>query len=119
MLHRLRLSYPLARIVLVWFALSICAAVASPLVNPKSMELICSGNGVMKVLVKTDDGAQEVNSHTLDCPLCANLGAPLPPTGASVTEPHPLSYALQTIPAAHIAALTGAPLPARGPPASL
>jgi len=119
MLHRFRHAHQLARFVLVWFALSIGVAVASPMVNSQSVELICSGNGVMKLIVNTDDGVAQATSHTLDCPLCANLGAPLPSTGASVAEPHPLAYALQTIPAAHIAALTGAPLPARGPPASL
>lgn len=119
MLHRLRHAHLLARFVLVWFALSIGVAVASPVVNPQSMELICSGNGVMKVLVKTDDGMKEASTHTLDCPLCATLGAPLPVAIATVAEPHPLSYVLQTIPAARIAALVGAPLPARGPPAFL
>ena len=49
----------LARCVLAWFVLSIGVAVASPLVSPQSFELICSGSGAIKLLVKTDDGAQE------------------------------------------------------------
>jgi hypothetical protein len=119
MLHRLRHAHLLARFVLVWFALSIGVAVASPIVNPQAMELVCSGTGVMKVLVKTDDGVKEVNTATLDCPLCATMSAPLPMVSTTVAAPHPLSFALQTIPAARIAALVGAPLPARGPPAVL
>ena len=109
----------LARWVLVWFALSIGVAVASPLLNPQAMELVCSGVGVMKVIVKTDDGAREVSSHTLDCPLCASTGALPPVANRSVAPVQPLSHVLQAIPAAHIASLTAAPLPARGPPSVL
>ena len=119
MIHRLRHAKTLARFVLVWFALSIGVAVASPMVNPQAMQLICSGSGVMKVLVQTDEGVKEVNSPSLDCPLCAPMSAPPGHISVVVNPPHPLSYALQSIPAARIAALTGAPLPARGPPAFL
>lgn len=66
------------RWVALWFVLSLGAAVASPLINPQAMSLICSGAGVMKVIVQTDDGAVELGSHGLDCPLCANLAAPPP-----------------------------------------
>jgi hypothetical protein len=107
----------LARCVLAWFVLSIGVAVASPLVNPQSMELICSGSGAIKLLVKTDDGVQEMQSHTLDCPLCAHVGAPPPASQAVLPVVHPLAHALRPIPAAHIAARTAAPLPPRGPPA--
>lgn len=107
----------LARFVLVWFVMSLGVAVASPLVKPQSLELICSGSGAIKLLVQTDDGVQEVGSHTLDCPLCAHVGAPPPPVGARVPAVHPLAHALRPIPAAHIAARTAAPLPPRGPPA--
>ena len=106
----------LARLVLAWFVLSIGVAVASPLVNPQGMELICSGSGAIKILVKTDDGAKEMSSHTLDCPLCAHVGAPSPTPQAALPVAHPLAHALRPIPAAHIAARTAAPLPPRGPP---
>ena len=75
-MHALRSARTLARLVLVWFALSLGVAVASPLVNPQAMELICSGSGVIKVLVKTDDGVKEQSRHMLDCPLCAATGSP-------------------------------------------
>jgi hypothetical protein len=117
-LQHLRNATWIARLVLVWFALSMGAAVASPLVNPQATELICSGSGVMKVLVKNADGSStEVVSRMADCPLCASVSAP-PPAAQVVTEPlQPLGFVLQSIPAAHIAALTAAPPPARGPPA--
>ncbi|WP_440108512.1 DUF2946 family protein [Acidovorax sp. BL-A-41-H1] len=116
-LHTLRQLRWLARLVLAWFVLSIGVAVASPLVNPQAMELICSGSGVIKVVVKTDDGAKELPSHTLDCPLCAHAGAPPPVSRAQMPVVQPLAHALRPIHAAHIAARTAAPLPPRGPPA--
>lgn len=115
-MHRLRSARTLVRLVLTWFVLSIGVAVASPMVKPQALELVCTGTGAMKVLVKTDDGVKEVASHTLDCPLCAHVGTP-PPALRTTAEPHqPLAHALQPVAAAHIAWLTAAPLPARGPP---
>ncbi len=115
----LRRAHFLARLVLVWFALSIGVAIASPVVNPQATQLICTGSGVMKVLITTADGVQEVVSQSMDCPLCASMGAP-PPAARLVAEPLlPLSYAVQPIPAAVIAKLTAVPPPARGPPDSL
>ena len=114
----LRNAHLLARFVLVWFALSIGVAIASPLVKPRAMQVICSGSGAMKLVIQTDDGGQEVAGLTLDCPLCATSSAPPPPAAPLTAEPaQPLAYVLQSIPAARIAALTAAPLPARGPPA--
>lgn len=116
-LQFLRQAQLLTRFVLVWFALSIGVAIASPIVNPQAMELVCSGSGAMKLLVKSEDGGKEVsNGHTLDCPLCASLSAPPPVVRLTAEPAQPLAHVLQSIPAAHIAALTAAPLPARGPP---
>ena len=117
-LQTVRRAHLLTRFVLVWFALSIGVAIASPIVKPQALQLICSGAGVMKVLVQTDEGSKEVSSFTSDCPLCATNSAPPPPTARLTAEPHQaLAHVLQSIPAAHIASLTAAPLPARGPPA--
>ena len=121
-LQTLRNAHRITRLVLVWFVLSLGAAIASPLVNPQATELICSGTGVMKLLVKNadgtiDDGGTEVASRMLDCPLCASVSAPPPARSVAAGPAQPLGYVLQTIPAAHIAALTAAPPPGRGPPA--
>lgn len=117
-MHTIRQLRWLARLVLAWLVLSMGVAVASPLVHPQAMELICSGSGAIKAVIKTDDGAQELSSHTLDCSLCAQVGAPPPASQARLPVAHPLAHALRPIPAAHIAARTAAPLPPRGPPAS-
>jgi hypothetical protein len=107
----------ISRLVLAWFVLSLGVAVASPIVKPQDILLVCTGSGAMKVLVKAADGsASEATSNSMDCPLCAPMAAP-PSVELWAVEPaQPLSYALQGIPSAHIAARTAAPLPARGPP---
>lgn len=103
--------------MLVWLVLSLGAAVASPLVQPQALELVCSSAGVMKLLVISADGAEELTSVSMDCPLCLHIAAP-PPVAHSVSVPfQPLSFALQPVAAAHIAARTASPLPPRGPPA--
>jgi len=107
----------ISRLVLAWFVLSLGVAVASPIVKPQDILLVCSGSGAMKVLVQSDDGSTtELASNSMDCPLCAPMGAPPPVARVVVESAQPLAYALQSIPSAHIAARTAAPLPARGPP---
>ena len=114
----LRNAHLIARFVLVWFALSIGVAMASPIVKPLAMELICSGAGVMKLLLKGDDADQQLASHTLDCPLCATSSAPPPALLRWGGQPvSALGHVRPRIESAHIASLTAAPLPARGPPA--
>ena len=103
--------------VLAWFMASVGLAIASPLVHPQSIEVICSGGGTIKLLVQTDDGQVDMGTMGMDCPLCATMGAP-PPTVAlpHILPAHPLAHALQSVEAARMAAVTAAPLPARGPP---
>lgn len=101
--------------MLVWFVLSVSVAIASPMVNPKTMDLVCSSSGGMKLVVTGDDDAS-ASSHTLDCPLCASIGAPPPALKTQLVQPSPLAHALLPTRAAHIAAATAPPLPSRGPP---
>ncbi|MDO8718660.1 MAG: DUF2946 domain-containing protein [Polaromonas sp.] len=116
-MQTLRNAHLIARFVLVWFALSVGVAVASPLVKPQAMELICSSAGVMKVLFTTEDGGRDAASPALDCPLCAATSAP-PPLARIAAEPAQLlAYVLPSIPADPLAAFPAAPPPARGPPA--
>lgn len=115
-MQTLRHARFLARLVLVWFTFALGVAIASPLVKPQSMELVCASGGAMKLIVKSDDGSAESRGHTLDCPLCATVGAP------PVLDPQPelvpdvLAHALLPVLAAHIAGRAAAPLPPRGPP---
>ena len=120
-MQTLRNAHLIARFVLVWFALSIGVAIASPIIKPQGMDVICTGTtGVMKLLLTSDDGSQDTARPTLDCPLCASISAPPPPLARLNAAPvQPLAYVMQSIPAAHRSLLTAATLPARGPPASL
>lgn len=116
-MQRLRQARVLARLVLAWFALSIGVAVASPIVQPKALDLVCSG-GAMKLLVKADDGGAPTATHTFDCPLCASV-VPPPPAVLAATALLPLGEVLRPIPARSPAARSAAPLPPRGPPVLL
>lgn len=116
-MHALRRFTNITRFMLVWFVLSLGVAVASPIVKPQDLLLVCSASGAAKVLVQNDDGStSELGASAMDCPLCLTSGAPPAAPQMHVEPVQPLSYALQSIPAAHIAARTAAPLPARGPP---
>jgi hypothetical protein len=80
------------------------------------MELICSGAGVTKVLAKTDEGSKETARHTLDCPLCLLVSAPPPVACLEVASLPATIRIARGMSVAHFAEMTGAPLPARGPP---
>ena len=115
----LRQTKTLARLVLVWFALSLGVAMASSLVAPKSTELVCTSGGMLK-LVAVDGNDSAVPSHgTMDCALCLPVALPPAPCTVQLAQPSPLSHALQATAAAHIASATAPPLPSRGPPAQL
>jgi hypothetical protein len=118
-MQSLRNAHQLARLVLVWFALFIGVSVASPWVSPQSVQMVCSAMGGMKMVIG-DDGADPAAqpSGNMDCPLCAHVTAPPPPHIVWALEmPSPLAHALRAVLSAHIAWLTGSPLPPRGPPA--
>ena len=112
----LRNTQQIIRLVLVWFALSVGVAIASPWVQPKAMDMVCTSTGSMKLVVQGDEDSTSSDALTLDCPLCATFIAPPPEFNTTLTQPSPLSHALLPIAAAHIASLTAPPLPSRGPP---
>jgi hypothetical protein len=115
-LQTLRNAHRITRFVLVWFALFIGVAVASPLVKPQSSQMVCSALGGMKMVVD-DAGDTPIASGGMECPLCAQITAPGTPVALSFEVANDLAHALRPIPSAHIAWLTGSPLPPRGPPA--
>ena len=116
-MHLLRTSSMLARLVLAWFVVTLGVAVASPMVHPQAMQLVCSDGGSVKLVVMGDDEAGQGVHHTLDCPQCLAVSLPAPPATLRVLAPQPMAHALHPFVTAHIAALLGAPLPPRAPPA--
>jgi hypothetical protein len=116
------------------FMLAVGVATASPLVHPQNMQLLCTANGVVKLIAVAgasgvvSDGTlggtsdQSLGSladaHKLDCALC------LPGMATPAALPHlptsndALAQALRPLVQAHLASLTAPPLPARGPPSA-
>jgi hypothetical protein len=114
-MHTLRNAHLIARCVLVWFALSIGVAIASPLVQPRPMQLVCSASGGLQAITVDANGQAQPAAHTLDCPLCAGVGAPpsMAPVFFSAAAPRQ-----RTLPAPDGIAFACATTPtARGPPA--
>lgn len=117
-MHALRNTLSLTRLVLAWFMLTLGMAVASPIVHPKAIEVVCSSSGSMQVIMLDDDGqAAPGLHHSLDCPLCLSITTPPVYVSQHLEQPQPLGLALRPVASARIAALVGAPLPPRGPPA--
>ena len=115
-MQRLRNVKLIARLVLVWFALSIGVAVASPLISPVPMQLICSGTAFIKVVSLNADGTVPASGQTLDCPLCAGIGAPPSVSVWKLGPVQPPVYLSPGIASVLSASASAAPLPPRGPP---
>lgn len=116
-LHTLRKQQrTLVRWMLLWFALSLGVAVASPAVNPQALTLVCSAAGSVQLRPVGDADTPQVMSHTLDCVLCMVAGAP-PQTEWLLPTPLALAHVQRSVPGQRPAGrITGA-AEARGPPA--
>ncbi|MFZ6843719.1 DUF2946 family protein [Undibacterium sp. RuTC16W] len=115
-----RISRQLVALVLFLYAAALGVAIAAPVVNPQAMSLICTSTGYKLISQQDKDSPKSSKSmtHLLDCSFCLATGiTPVLPQQDAVQPVHALSYALRSIPAARLAAIVSAPLPARGPPA--
>lgn len=118
-MQRLRDANRLVRVVLAWFGLFVAISVASPVfAGSAALDVICSAAGTVAVQHGSDGGNPQ-GPLAMKCPLCMPLHAAAPQPGIATAAVQPLNHGLRPIPAARVAALTSAPLPARGPPASL
>ncbi len=116
-MQTLRNAQALTRLVVVWFALFTGVAVASPLVNPEGLQLVCTAAGSAKLVQLDADGQAAGDSvDGLHCPLCLPMSAL--PTVSVQTQGHTgLSFALAPSEQARLASLIGLPWQARAPPA--
>ncbi|MBU3739086.1 MAG: DUF2946 domain-containing protein [Rhodoferax sp.] len=111
----LRRNPNLIRLVLVWFLLTLGAAILSPLAKASDLRVICTSDGmVVQDTGKTSDSPE--HAHTLDCPLCGGLALPILQSTAP-SAPHVQVLSLGAIAASPIRSqpLAGPP-PARAPP---
>ena len=106
----------IARLVLVWIALFIGVAIASPILNPTETQMVCSSAGGMKMVASGEEGVDAKLTANMDCPLCAPVDVPLHSCNISFDHASPLAHSLHPVAAALIAAHTAPPLPSRGPP---
>lgn len=102
--------------MLAWYALFVGVSIASPLIEPTTVQMVCSMG--KKVVVVDSEGAATQDAPGLDCPLCAPFAPTSPAWAPSFARPDALAHALGPAVAAHLAWVTRSPLPARGPPAA-
>jgi hypothetical protein len=115
-LHHLRHTRLLSVLLLAWFGLFVGMAAAAPLMKAGPTAALCSASGIVKGLGSSDTEPEGKAQHSIDCVLCC-FTAEAPATPLNWAQPVlPLGHMLQSIPCAHIAAITAAPLPPRGPP---
>jgi hypothetical protein len=107
----------LARFVLVWYVLFVGVSVLAATLQPKTMNVVCSSMGLMKLVVQGEGGDAQLRS-SMDCPLCAHATPALPPpTVAALAHVADVrSHVVQRLPEAVLTARTAPPLPSRGPP---
>lgn len=106
----------IARLVLVWFALFIGVAIASPILNPTETQMVCSSAGGMKMVASGEEGVDAQATTSMDCPLCAPVVLPAASRSVGLEKVSPLAHLLHPVAAALVASLTAPPLPSRGPP---
>lgn len=116
-MQSLRSTRNLARLVLACFLLALGVAVASPLVSPQSLQLVCSAGGVVQFVALDGDGSVPGASTPGHCPLCIVAGAPPSCVPLAVAAMVPAQAALAMSVRSRIATRSAPPLPARGPPA--
>src|SRR5690606_26983777 len=104
-MHALRSSALLPRLLVAWFMLFLVVAGASPFAHAPGMQLVCSADGgIVMVVAGEADQAPGGGDHRLDCSLCLPTAVPLPTASVTLDMPQPLAHVLKPLVAAHIAA---------------
>lgn len=104
--------------IVAWLFCGLGAALASPLVRPHSMELVCSAASGATLVVHAKTGNAVLDTLGLHCLLCLPGSVPPPPAHRA---PPALAVAMAPPalpPGAPPPAPTAAPPPARAPPLS-
>ncbi len=116
-MQSLRNAHRLTRLVLVWFALFIGVAVASPLIKSNSTQLVCTAIGGMKLVQVDAEGGSDTAAHaSLECPSCLPFTAPPPASSEDLLCAGSLTQVLRPKHLALLHNLLGQPWQARAPP---
>ena len=115
-MEALRRAHRITRLVLAWFALSVGIAVAAPVLQPQSIEMVCSGTGGMKMMMDDQGGIPDPGGHMKHCRLCVMTGAPV--TLVLLLPETPPVQAPATVVPVSIVARTATHFSARAPPLS-
>ena len=113
-MQALRRARRLTRLVLAWFALSVGLAVAAPVLQPQSIEMVCSGTGGMRMMMDDEGGMPDPGGHMKDCRLCVMTGAPVTPV-VFLPEPPPAQVPAPIVPVS-VVARAATHFSARAPP---
>lgn len=115
-MHFFRTNRRLPLWVMTWFVLTLACAWASAMLQPRAMEIVCSGHGTAKLLTQSANGTTTTTERGMDCPACLPTGTPAPMEWAAAV---PVATAPATFPAP-AAHRRGTPAalgpPARAPP---
>jgi hypothetical protein len=115
-MQTLRNAHLITRFVLVWFALFLGVAIASPFVSPASPVPHCAAMEAMKIASGNHDSTGEKSVPNMGCPLCAGICAPPVTVSTAVARVVPQSFEPYCHATACAPLRTTAPPPARGPP---
>ena len=104
-----------ARWVLAWYVLFVGVSVLAATLQPKTMDVVCSAMGIMKLVVQGEGDAAPLSS-SMDCPLCAHAtpALPLPTVAALAHVPDARAYIVQALPEALLLARTAPHCPLAG-----
>lgn len=106
------------RWIMAWLLLSLGSALAAPLVQPRTMELVCTSGSGASLVVHASTGSAVLDTLGMDCPLCLP-GATAPPPAQPVLPALPLPhYTFTSSAPVHALPPMAAPPPARAPPLS-
>ena len=115
-MQTLRNAHLITRYVLVWFALFLGVAIASPFVRATSAAPHCAAMEAMKIASGNHDNSGVKSVPNLNCPLCAGICAPPGTVSTAVAQVAPRFFVAPGPMATHAPVRTAAPPPARGPP---
>ena len=109
--------HSLSRLVLIGYVLFVGVSVLAATLQPKTMEVVCSTMGIMKVVVQGEDGDIPL-SASMGCPLCAHITPVMPPPRMTVLGQVRAAHyvVVPVLPEALRQVNTAPPLPSRGPP---